>query len=235
MQHVGNDIVDLTDSDAMGKSRDTRFINRVFTQGEQDRILNSANPDAALWALWAGKETAYKVVSKSHTAVSSAPRAYNVSFEKENIANSDRNSFGHYSFSGVVETPRGSIPVRIFQACDCIHCIGTTGAKEAIDSVDWGVLRIGRGFGASPRFESFIVRKAARRHLSLYLNRYPDEIEIRRVKGPHGSGYPIVYIGDRRAGVDISLSHEGEFAAYAFVTYGAARSLAGSPQNAERA
>ena len=81
MQHVGNDIVDLTNPDVRRKSQDTRFINRVFTQGEQEQIFGSTNPDVMLWALWAGKESAYKIVSKSYPAVPSVPRAYNVSFD----------------------------------------------------------------------------------------------------------------------------------------------------------
>jgi len=202
----------------MGKSRDIRFVNRVFTQDEQKRILNSANPDTMLWALWTGKEAAYKVVSKSHPVISSAPHAYKVNFEGEGIAELDSNSSRRYNFSGVVETPCGLIPVRIFQTCDSIHCIGTTGASEAIDSVAWGVRRIGRGLRVTPHLKSFIVRKAARRHLSLYLNRDPDEIEIHRLKGPRGLGPPIVYVKDQETGVDISLSHEGDFVAYAFVT-----------------
>ena len=195
----------------MEKSRDIRFINRVFTQGEKKQILNSVDQDVMLWSTWAGKESAYKVVSKSCPAVSSVPRAYEVSFDGD-VTKLNRNCSGCYTISGVVETSHGSIPVRIFQTYDSIHCIATTGASEAIDSVIWGVQHIGSGL-----VESVIVREAASKHLSLYLNWNPDEIEIRRLKGPRGLGPPIVYVKDRKAGVDISLSHEGEFVAYAFV------------------
>jgi len=208
LRRVGNDIVDLTSPDSREKSRDIRFINRVFTQGEKKQILNTANPDGMLWAMWAGKEASYKVVSKSHPAVSSVPRAYEVSFEE------DMSKWtGNSSLSGVVETPRGSVPVRIFRTCDSIHCIATTGLPEAVDSVIWGVQHIGSGL-----VESVVVREAAKRHLSLLLDRDPDEIEIRRLKGSAGSKPPIVYVEGRKAGVDISLSHDGAFAAYAFVT-----------------
>ncbi|MBE9546331.1 MAG: hypothetical protein IMF10_02390 [Proteobacteria bacterium] len=111
-----------------------------------------------------------------------------------------------------METPHGPISVRVFRTCDSLHCIGTTGSPEAVDSVIWGVQRIGSGL-----VESVVVREAARRHLSLFLDRNPDEIEIRRLKGPSGLKPPIVYVEDRRVGVDISLSHDGAFAAYAFV------------------
>lgn len=208
MRHVGNDIVDLTSPDTMGKSRDTRFINRVFTQGEKKRILNSANPDTMLWALWAGKEASYKAVSKSHPAVSSVPHAYEVSLAEDITG---------LSVSGVVETPGGSIPVKIFKTNDSVHCIATTGTSGSIDSVIWGVQHIAGGARSPQHSVSSAVREAAKKHLSSYFNLNSAEIEIRRPRGACGLGAPIVYVKDCRATVDISLSHEGEFVAYAFV------------------
>ncbi|PIP08679.1 MAG: hypothetical protein COX51_03190, partial [Syntrophobacteraceae bacterium CG23_combo_of_CG06-09_8_20_14_all_50_8] len=58
---VGNDIVDLTHPHAKGKSRDLRFLKRVFLPDEERQILASHEPDTMLWTLWTGKEAAYKV------------------------------------------------------------------------------------------------------------------------------------------------------------------------------
>lgn len=204
--------MDLTSPDSRGKSRDIRFINRVFTQGEKEQISNSANPDGMLWALWAGKEASYKVVSKSHPAVSSIPRAYKVIFEEDMPEVT-----GNSSISGIVETPHGSVSVKLFQTHDSIHCIATTGSSDAIDSVIWGVQRIAGGQRSPQHSESHAVREAAKKHLSSHFNLNPAEIEIRRLKGPRGLGSPVVYIEDQRAGVDISLSHDRAFVAYAFI------------------
>lgn len=179
--------------------------------------MSSVNADVMLWALWAGKESAYKVVSKSYPAVPSVPRAYNVSFDKD-VMQLSRSCSVCYIFSGAVRTPCGSILIKTFQTHDSIHCIGASESPEGLDSVIWGVKRISKSLNAPPHFESSAVREAAKEHLSLYLNWKPDEIEIRRLKGPRGLEGPIVYVNDRRAGVDISLSHEGEFVAYAFAT-----------------
>lgn len=218
MQHVGNDIVDLTNPNTKRKSQDIRFINRIFTQGEKKQIFSSANADVMLWALWAGKESAYKVVSKSYPAVPSVPRAYEVSFDEDVIMDLSRSWSGCFTLSGAVRTPRGLILIKTYQTCNSIHCIGASGSPEGIDSVIWGVKRIDKSLNAPPHFESSAVREAAKEHLSLYLNRKPDEIEIRRPRGARGLGAPVVYINDCHAGVDISLSHEGEFMAYAFAT-----------------
>ena len=76
MTSIGNDIVDLTDPDNIGKSRDRRFIARVFTPEEQVRIDRSESPDTTLWMFWAAKEAAFKAISKSRPGLSFIHRAY---------------------------------------------------------------------------------------------------------------------------------------------------------------
>lgn len=166
-----------------------------------------------LCALWAGKETAYKVVGKSHSAVSSAPRAYEVDFG-DRLVESGNDSF----ISAVVETPYEPVMVRIFEAHDHVHCIGSDGGSKTLDSVVWETRYIEESLRDLPDIESFFVREAAKERLSLYLNRNPDEIEIRRFKGAYGLEPPVVYVKDTPVLVDISLSHEGKFVAYAFST-----------------
>lgn len=65
--HLGNDVVDLSDTRHRGKSGDGRFLRRVFTHEERDAILSATVPDQALWIRWAGKEAAYKTVSKAQS------------------------------------------------------------------------------------------------------------------------------------------------------------------------
>ena len=38
-------------------------MNRVFTPAEQNRIKSFPEPDVLLWALWAAKEAAFKVLA----------------------------------------------------------------------------------------------------------------------------------------------------------------------------
>ena len=61
---VGNDVVDLDQPRCAGKAEDTRFVDRVFTAFERERIVEAPDPDRALWRRWAAKESAYKVVTK---------------------------------------------------------------------------------------------------------------------------------------------------------------------------
>lgn len=61
---VGVDVVDVTAPRARDRAADTRFLDRVFTEEERERIRASDLRDRTLWTLWAAKEAAFKVVSK---------------------------------------------------------------------------------------------------------------------------------------------------------------------------
>jgi phosphopantetheine--protein transferase-like protein len=215
--HIGNDIVDLTDPHNMGKSRNLRFVNRVFTPSEQRRIFHSANPDTMIWALWAGKEAAYKIISKCYPSASSAPRLYEVCLDCTDICTkADEFPSEETAISGSVDTSYGKIHIRIFITHNYVHCVGATGPLETTDAVVWHVDRISHVSEASPAYESVFVRNALKKHLSAYVDERPENIEIRREKGSHGLKPPFVYVHGRRDEIDISLSHDGQFTAYAF-------------------
>lgn len=57
---IGNDIVDLKLARNENKSGNTRYLEKVFSAEEIDKILSSKDPETILWRLWSMKETAYK-------------------------------------------------------------------------------------------------------------------------------------------------------------------------------
>lgn len=61
---VGVDVVDLTAPRTMERASDARFLQRVFSPEERERIRVSPAPDRVLWTIWAAKEAAFKVISK---------------------------------------------------------------------------------------------------------------------------------------------------------------------------
>jgi hypothetical protein len=60
---VGIDVVDLDDPRCLGRSAGGRFVQRVLAPAETAFLVRTSEPVLALWALWAAKEAAYKVVS----------------------------------------------------------------------------------------------------------------------------------------------------------------------------
>ena len=163
--------------------------------------------------MWAGKETAYKIVSKIRFGVSSAPHLYKVGYDsdaEEAISGADTYLFG------TVNTPCGNVFIKSLVTRDYIHCIGVAGSPADVQTVVWNVDRITKGGKPDANHESYFVRETAGKRLSAYLNADPAEIDIRRRRSSGRIGPPRVFFRGRRAGIDISLSHDGKFAAYAF-------------------
>lgn len=211
MKHVGNDVVDLKAAAAIGRSRDTRFLQRVLGAAEIESVLAADRPDSLLWAFWAAKETAYKVISKSHPGVTSAPRRYPVTVCPERTEGGAR---------GVVNTPCGAIPVKWAFTEDYVHCVGGDAGghmQEArLDKIKCGLNRIDTcgkpGSRVPHREESVQVRRHAAAHIASLLSLNPGGIHISRAEGP-----PVVCIEDGPEDIDVSLSHDGRFLAHAFL------------------
>ncbi|MBZ0235449.1 MAG: 4'-phosphopantetheinyl transferase superfamily protein, partial [Deltaproteobacteria bacterium] len=75
---VGNDVVDLRVPENASVGHRPRFLARVCDEDEQARVRAAADPVAALWALFAAKEAAYKVVSKLRPGAILAHRRFRV-------------------------------------------------------------------------------------------------------------------------------------------------------------
>jgi len=217
LPHVGNDIVDLKEPRNLGKSRDTRFLDRVFTAEERRLIRSATRPDAVLWAFWAGKEAAFKAVSKDHPAISSRPGRYEVKMDDEQTGERiGAPGFATRELAGRVDTPAGAIPIRVTFRDDYVHCIaGRNGPASEADH--WLVAMMDPLTAASPDGPSRYVRTSARRAIAACLGIIPEKISIHRFAALDGLGPPIVFLKGRPAGIDISLSHDGRFAAWAFI------------------
>lgn len=230
MRRVGNDIVDLLHPHAQGKSKNTRFRKRVFLPEEESLLLADRQPEAMLWALWTGKEAAYKAIQKDQWDIASTPRLYKVAFERiedraEALAPLEESLPGERRLLGTVATPRGNINLATLITASYAHSIATSFAPACGTTIIWQVERMPWD-NPSPARESFYVRAVAQRHLAQYLPGYsPQDIEIRRNEGPRGLGPPSVYLREQPAAIDISLSHDGAFAAYAFAIFSSPRQL----------
>lgn len=232
---IGNDIVDLKTEDARGKADDARFMARVFSFAEQKAIRRSAHPDALLWAFWAAREAAYKAVSKAAPGISSAPGRYPTAMDFQYQKN--RPDKG----AGQVTTPLGAVPVRIVFSTEWVHCVAWTGspvyprANPLDANIMYGIREIPLDRRPVSIRESAAARTAATRRIAGVLNMDPHDIRIRREPGPYGPGPPRVFIKGEKTPMDISLSHDGRFAAYAFYNgeRAAHRSMSGFAHVAE--
>jgi phosphopantetheinyl transferase (holo-ACP synthase) len=61
---IGNDIVDLALAKKDSNWKRRGFLDKLFTQKEQELILSSSNPEIILWNLWSRKEAGYKIYNR---------------------------------------------------------------------------------------------------------------------------------------------------------------------------
>jgi phosphopantetheine--protein transferase-like protein len=201
---VGNDVVDLKHQENQGKSRDDRFLDRVFTAEERDRIAGAARPEMLLWALWAAKEASFKVVSRDDPTVRSTPRKFPISL--------DPSSMSDMCLNGRAITPRGELALRIVVTDDYVHALSAATVSD-LDAVFQRVDRM--DIEEDHRGASDFVRRGLLREIARCLDCPLGELSIG--KEPLGPGAPFVLRRGQPLAIDISLSHDGRFAAFAFM------------------
>jgi len=235
--HLGNDVVDLTDPRHGGKAGDNRFLQRVFSPEEQEDIRTSLNPDRALWMRWAGKEAAFKTVSK---AQGSAPIFNHPSFRTTVFGRRGALPDGApppdnpMSRFGQVEYERFLLPLRIEVVGTTLHAVTWTpdpghdippfvwGSQEAVGPThDWrGLLEArfsAKEWDCVSHRASALARLAARRSLAASLKVEDTAIEIGCGPGEPGRRIPKVLLGGEEAPVDLTLSHHGRLLAWAYL------------------
>ncbi len=168
--------------------------------------------------MWTGKEAAYKVLQKDYADVPSIPRLYQVNLDEKNEFTGERFISGEVIFLGAVDTPKKKISLRTLVTADYVHSIGIPlpSFAELRYRLIWDVERLCPSEETTPACESTHVRNAAKKCLSQYLGSDGSFIDIRRNKGNKGLEPPCVYVDGKTAAIDISLSHDGTFVAYAF-------------------
>jgi phosphopantetheine--protein transferase-like protein len=200
---VGNDVVDLKDAENLGKSGNSRFLKKILTDAEIEYVKNADNPEAALWSIWACKETAYKVIKKSFPDAAFVPRRWQVVFTK---------SKSEYSEGEVVALGKDRVYIRLFSNTQYVHCVGAANVK-VLDKLIWRVESLPEEKNINP---SIYLRHLLRQNLAQCFSLNFNQIKIKRIRQNGELQPPRVYVDDKKTDIDISLSHDGRFVAYTF-------------------
>jgi phosphopantetheinyl transferase (holo-ACP synthase) len=231
---IGNDLVDLCAREAAGKSRDTRFVKRVFTAREAELIAGATDPDHALWMLWAAKEAAYKVAKKLHSGTIFAHSRFEVAVDslRSEIESGGESTHlsGYVLVQRIPGLERQRFPLEWTTSSSFIHCVAMDAEgdfqslKVAIARQD-DVDRTGADYHPTPReqasitparsAESLAVRRLAR---ALASEAGLGEVEIVRDRVGVELGPPRLYPREGAlplAEWDVTLSHDGNMAAAA--------------------
>jgi len=62
---IGNDIVDLVQARLQSNWKRKGFLEKIFTQKEQELIFSSTNSENMVWNLWTRKEATYKIFNRN--------------------------------------------------------------------------------------------------------------------------------------------------------------------------
>jgi phosphopantetheine--protein transferase-like protein len=227
---IGNDIVDLGEPGVAGKERDARFMDRVFTPAERERILAAAAPTLALWKTWAAKETAFKIASKLREGVIFAHQKFEV--VPDTVGEPERAVGEAIGLWASVHFDDLEIRVRWETALDYIHCVGQLARSDGATATGGhdqarrprrllsGILHDGQLLGgvltsaeqASVHSNASERARLLARRLMARWDLQGAEI-VRRWQSWRWSPPVISRRGEPVAGFDVSLSHDGRFVA----------------------
>jgi len=141
------------------------------------------------------------VLKKTFPDTAFIPGQWQVSFTKSRI---------NYVEGEVVIPQRGSVFVRLYSNPDYVHCVGADNSS-LLDKLDSGVEIL-------PEQEtnpSVFVRQCLAQQLTARFSLNLDNIEIRRITNNGELQLPQIFVDGKTTDIDISLSHEGRFVAYA--------------------
>ncbi len=191
-----------------GKSRDSRFLKKILTAAEIDFVRNAENSDKALWSFWSCKETAYKIIKKKCADAAFLPCRWTVNLQQSESACLD----------GEVKIPDAeAVYVRLFSDFRYVHCVGSD-CLAALDNLICNVEILPEEGNDGKADPSLFLRKCLALHLADFFRLNFSDIKINREQDKSELQPPHVYIDGKKTDMDISLSHDGQFVAYAFLS-----------------
>lgn len=237
---VGNDVVDLTNARTQGRASDERFMARVFGELEQAAIRGSGGSDVELWSRWAAKEAGFKAISK---AMGTAPTFLHRTFEvewtwAEDAGESSRGAAAEGALvrEGRVTHADRIAAVRVWASSSTVHAVAMLAPGGPVEATKvhrrlarledpssrWSgpLENLMRRFSereadAVKTLESAAVRLGAREEVARLLRVAEERVEIVCPPGPSTRRPPQVLVDGCGARVDVSLSHDGGWIAWA--------------------
>ena len=209
------------------KSTDSRFLKKILTDDEISLVKSSSAPDAALWSIWACKEAAYKVFHKMSGVASFIPRRWTVFWETA----PENSHTAHHLPSGFPKAGRDDggwsgfvhIPdfCKVFFHLNAthlyVHSIASE-SREALEGALWRIDELPRASSQTQADPSSFVRSRLTHHLAGLQGLGGQKIEIIRLSQNGQPGPPLVYLNGRPSTIDISLSHDGDFTAFSYLS-----------------
>jgi phosphopantetheine--protein transferase-like protein len=208
--------VDLISQPNIQKSTDSRFLKKILTDTEIEQVRSSSDPDAALWSFWACKEAAYKVMRKKTSGAAFVPRRWFVRYQADLNSSDGLHPWPNgYRDGEVIISPSDTVYIRLFSFPSYTHCLAAD-APEAVSRIVARVDRLPEPEN-SQTDPSGYVRMKLIHCLAVALGLSEDDMRIVRETKSDGLGPPLLYISGVQSAIDLSISHDGCYVAYAYM------------------
>lgn len=100
---IGNDIIDLDLARKESNWKRKGFLEKIFSQQEQNLILNASNPELMVWNLWSRKEAAYKIYNRNTGIKGYFPWLLQCSYDNENLGKVGIDDFVFYTQTQITD------------------------------------------------------------------------------------------------------------------------------------
>ncbi len=206
---LGNDIVDLQEARTLEKTRDARFLARVFSPAEQTCLREAQDPALTLWLLWSAKESLFKCRKKLEPALVFSHAAFSVSAQAlQTMRKAPPTGALH---------EQADISIQWAWNADYIHCVAFTSqppiSRVSIVGETRGTLNPQEEESVHSQ-ESREVRLLAKQLLRDHHSLLQPEI-VRTKEGSRFLPPEAREAGQARPELGISLSHDGRYIAAA--------------------
>lgn len=186
---IGNDIVDIRKAYNEGSWKRKGFIDKVFTNSELRQIASTDNKFNSVWRMWSMKESVYKVIIQAGKERFLNPQSLVCSFYDEQK--------GFVIYEGKSYETKSLLTNKFIYSCH-------TSEKhtEVIDEIL--VVK-------DPSEQGKVTRLALFRRVADMFEYPIKKLSIRKNK----KGVPKLYNSQFPLGLHLSLTHHGNYAAYA--------------------
>ncbi|MEJ6792331.1 MAG: 4'-phosphopantetheinyl transferase superfamily protein [Lacinutrix sp.] len=185
---IGNDIVDLKQAAKDSNWKRSRFLDKVFTQKEQQVIFSAENQHQMVWLFWSMKEAAYKVNMQQFGKRFFNPKRIQCELFPKNKGQVviDRNKY--FTNSTITE--------------DFIHSIATLGCKDEVKS-EWF---------KSEKLDYKSQSSKVKKELITFLK--TKFLKVRK----NNIGIPRLFKKEKELNLSFSLTHHGYYYSYAIIS-----------------
>lgn len=187
---IGNDIVDLQLAAVQSDWRRRGFLDKLYTQHEQELISNAKHPFKMVWRLWSMKESAYKAFLRNDAKRFFNPRKIMCTIRDKELGIVTINKIKYQTRSEITGTVIHTVALEQKEV-SCISQLMSTKAQGTKDL-------------------SAELKKTLVKQIAAIKSIEPLDLEVKK----DTAGRPHCFQGNKQLNITFSLSHHGNYGAY---------------------